>query len=61
MLLTVLSVKGVQTVPPKASWLYSRQQQARFDKFIDVFNNERPLEALDMKSASRKNTAIPGL
>ena len=25
------------------------QQQARFDKFIDVFNNERPHEAPDMK------------
>jgi hypothetical protein len=25
------------------------QQQSRFDKFIDVFNNERPHEALDMK------------
>ncbi|MGB7844198.1 MAG: hypothetical protein WBL63_01165 [Candidatus Acidiferrum sp.] len=25
------------------------QQQARFDKFIEVFNNERPHEALDMK------------
>jgi len=28
------------------SWL---QQQARFDDFIDVFNNERPHEALDVK------------
>jgi len=25
------------------------QQQARFDKFIKVFNHERPHEALDMK------------
>src|SRR5262249_43075713 len=25
------------------------QQQARFDKFIEVFNNERPHEVLDMK------------
>ena len=25
------------------------QQQARFDEFIDIFNNERPHEALDMK------------
>ena len=25
------------------------QQQARFDKFIEVFNHERPHEALDMK------------
>jgi putative transposase len=25
------------------------QQQARFDKFIEVFNNERPHEALGMK------------
>src|SRR5579863_1111 len=27
----------------------SLQQQARFDNFIDEFNNERPHEALDMK------------
>jgi hypothetical protein len=25
------------------------QQQARFDQFIEVLNNERPHEALDMK------------
>jgi putative transposase len=25
------------------------QQQARFDKFIEVFNHQRPHEALDMK------------
>ena len=28
----------------------SLQQQAKFDEFIDVFNNERPHEALDMKT-----------
>jgi len=27
----------------------TRIQQARFDDFIEVFNNERPHEALDMK------------
>jgi hypothetical protein len=27
----------------------SLQQQARFDKFLEVFNNERPHEALGMK------------
>jgi hypothetical protein len=34
------------TKPASANFL---QQQARFDKFIEVFNNERPHEALGMK------------
>jgi putative transposase len=34
------------TKPAAANFL---QQQARFDKFIEVFNHERPHEALDMK------------
>ena len=32
--------------PAAANFL---QQQARFDDFIEVFNNERPHEALNMK------------
>ena len=41
-----LTLKKETTKPAAANFL---QQQARFDKFIDVFNNERPHEALDMK------------
>jgi hypothetical protein len=39
-------LKKEATKPASANFL---QQQARFDKFIEVFNNERPHEALDMK------------
>src|SRR5258708_152351 len=41
-----LTLKKEATKPAAANFL---QQQARFDKFIDVFNNERPHEALQMK------------
>src|SRR5213595_1862324 len=41
-----LMLKREATKPAAANFL---QQQARFDKFIEVFNNERPHEALDMK------------
>jgi putative transposase len=41
-----LTLKKEATKPASANFL---QQQARFDKFIEVFNNERPHEALDMK------------
>src|SRR6201987_1967986 len=41
-----LTWKKEATKPAAANFL---QQQARFDKFIDVFNNERPHEALDMQ------------
>jgi putative transposase len=41
-----LTLKKEATKPAAANFL---QQQARFDKFIEVFNNERPHEALDMK------------
>ena len=34
----------------------SLQQQAKFDDFIDIFNNERPHEALDMKTPSEVYT-----
>jgi transposase InsO family protein len=34
----------------------SLQQQATFDTFIDAFNNERPHEALDMKTPSEVYT-----
>ena len=41
-----LTLKKEATKPAAANFL---QQQARFDKFIEIFNNERPHEALDMK------------
>src|SRR5256712_13839751 len=41
-----LTLKREATKPAASNFL---QQQARFDKFIEVFNNERPHEALDMK------------
>jgi len=41
-----LTLKKEATKPASANFL---QQQARFDKFIEVFNNERPHEALGMK------------
>jgi putative transposase len=41
-----LTLKKEATKPAAANFL---QQQARFDKFIDIFNHQRPHEALDMK------------
>jgi transposase InsO family protein len=41
-----LTLKKEASKPPALSFL---QQQARFDEFIEIFNNERPHEALDMK------------
>src|SRR5216683_1893385 len=41
-----LTLKKEATKPAATNFL---QQQARFDKFIEVFNEERPHEALDMK------------
>src|SRR5947208_14580827 len=41
-----LTLKQEATKPASSNFL---QQQARFDKFMEVFNNERPHEALDMK------------
>ena len=41
-----LTLKKEATKPAAANFL---QQQARFDKFIDIFHHERPHEALDMK------------
>jgi transposase InsO family protein len=41
-----LTLKKEATKPPGRNFL---QQQARFDDFIEIFNQERPHEALDMK------------
>jgi putative transposase len=51
-----LTLKKEATKPAAANFL---QQQARFDKFIEVFNNERPHEALDMKMSGRGVPAFP--
>lgn len=44
-----LTLKKETTRPPGAN---SLQQQARFDKFVEEFNNERPHQALSMKCPS---------
>jgi putative transposase len=41
-----LTLKKETTRPAGANFL---QQQARFDEFVEEFNNERPHEALNMK------------
>ena len=41
-----LTLKKEATKPAAKNFL---QQHARFDKFVEVFHNERPHEALDMK------------
>src|SRR5271157_6642054 len=41
-----LTLKKEATKPPAHNFL---QQQARFDEFMEVFNHQRPHEALDMK------------
>lgn len=41
-----LTLKKEATKPAASNFL---QQQARFDTFLDIFNNERPHEALNMK------------
>jgi transposase InsO family protein len=49
-----LTLKKEATRPAGANIL---QQQAKFDKFIEEFNNERPHEALDMKCPAEVYTA----
>lgn len=41
-----LTLKKATTKPPAPNFL---QQQAKFDDFVEEFNNERPHEALNMK------------
>ncbi len=45
-----LTLKKEATKPAAANFL---QQQARFDDFAEVFNNERPHEALNMKCPAK--------
>ena len=49
-----LTLKKEATKPAAANFL---QQQARFDKFIEVFHKERPHEALDMNCPADVYTA----
>ena len=51
-----LTLKKEATKPAAANFL---QQQARFDKFMEVFNHERPHEALDMKCPAEVYTPSP--
>jgi putative transposase len=44
-----LTLKKEATKPAAANFL---QQQARFDRFLNVFNTQRPHEALDMRCPS---------
>ena len=51
-----LTLKKEATRPPGMN---SLQQQARFDGFVDEFNNERPHEALAMKMPSEMYSPSP--
>ena len=51
-----LTLKLETTKPAAANFL---QQQARFDDFIDCFNNERPHQALDMDCPAQRYTPSP--
>ena len=51
-----LTLKKEATKPAARNFL---QQQARFDKFIEVFNNERPHEALGMQCPADVYQASP--
>jgi putative transposase len=60
-----LTLKKEATKPAAANFL---QQQACFDRFTEVFNNERPHEALDMKCpaevyqpSTRPYTGLPDI
>ncbi len=60
-----LTLKKETTKPAGLNFL---QQQARFDDFIEIFNNQRPHEALDMKCpaevyqpSTRADTGLPDI
>ncbi len=50
-----LTLKNEATKPASDNFL---QQQARFDDFIDCFNNVRPHQALDMKVPAELYTKV---
>jgi putative transposase len=51
-----LTLKQEATKPACANFL---QQQARFDHFVDVFNNERPHQALGMRCPAERYSSSP--
>jgi len=51
-----LTLKKEATRPAGANFL---QQQAKFDAFVDQFNNERPHESLDMKLPAERYLCSP--
>lgn len=51
-----LTLKREATRPAGANCL---QQQAKFDKFVDEYNNERPHESLDMNLPAERYLASP--
>jgi hypothetical protein len=51
-----LTLKQEATRPPGIN---SLQQQARFDQFVREFNDERPHEALGMKTPSESYSSSP--
>jgi putative transposase len=51
-----LTLKQEATKPACANFL---QQQARFDHFVDVYNNERPHQALDMHCPAERYSSSP--
>src|ERR1700719_787863 len=53
-----LTLEKEATKPAAANFL---QQQARFDKFADIFNNERLHEALSRKASIRIYTGLPDI
>src|SRR5215472_7804692 len=50
-----LTLKKETTKPAAANFL---QQQAKFDDFIDIFNNQRPHEALPHEVSGRSLPAL---
>ena len=53
-----LTLQKEATKPAAANFL---QQQARFDHFVEVFNHQRPHEALDMKCPAEVYQPSPRL
>ena len=51
-----LTLKKETTKPPAQTIL---QQQAKFDDFLEVFNSQRPHQALDMKFPAERYTSSP--
>jgi hypothetical protein len=50
------TLKPETTIPPAPSM---RSQQRRFDEFVSVYNNERPHEALGMRTPSKIHRRSP--